>query len=92
MTLNSVSVQVKIYPVKAWKIEKNKIETFYFKNSYWEEFQTIELNDKSNTIIQPLVDLKQVYKVPLEIKDNKKKDLLTFGKEQSYFAVLWQLL
>jgi len=74
--------QLKIYPVKVWKIEKNDIETFYFKNSYSEEFQTIKLNRKSqgNSIIQPPADLKQVYKTPLKIKDNKKKNLLTLVK------------
>lgn len=74
--------QVKIYPVKVWKIEKDSIHTFYFKNSYSEEFQTVKLNRKSkgNSTIQPLADLKHAYRVPLKIKENKKTDLLTLIK------------
>lgn len=74
--------QVKIYPVKVWKIEKNSIDTFYFKNSYSEEFQTVKLNRKckGNSTIQPLADLKHAYRAPLKIKENKKTDLLTLVK------------
>jgi hypothetical protein len=71
--------QVKISPIKVWKIEKDSIHTFYFKNSYSEEFQTVKLNRKSkgNSTIQPLADLKHAYREPLKIKQNKKIDLLT---------------
>jgi len=62
--------QVKIYPVKMLEIEKDSIHTFYFKNSYSEKLQTVILNrkNKGKSIIQPLADLKHVYRAPIKIK------------------------